>query len=163
MKILPISFKGMPPNYARIDETVSRSAQPLSDDFIWLKEKENVTDVVNFRTMVEPGVDFNEQAIVEKLGMKYHNIPSRSKHPNEESISEFLKITEEVKKKKGKVHIHCKAGADRTGMYSYIYKAINNIGTPIENEIEWIARGHNIKLFPNMISWTKEFLKNFKP
>ena len=162
MEIQPVTFKGMPPNYDRIDDTVSRSAQPLKEDFLWLKEKNHVTDIINFRTMVEPDVDYDEPFIVKKLGMKYHSIPSRTKQPNKENISEFLKIINEVKERNGKVHIHCKAGADRTGMYTYIYKAINNIGNPIENEIEWLARGHNTTLFPDLIGWTKNFLKQFK-
>jgi protein tyrosine phosphatase (PTP) superfamily phosphohydrolase (DUF442 family) len=159
MKIQPIAFKGMPANYAKIDETVSRSAQPMIDDFQWLKENEQVTDVINFRTMFEPKVDFSESYVVEKLGMKYHSIPSKTKEPSEENIAKFLKIVNDVKEKKGKVHIHCKAGADRTGMYSYIYKAINNIGNPVENEMEWLAKGHNTTLFPDLIGWTKNFLK----
>lgn len=164
MKIQSIqnfSFKGMPNNYAKVDKYVSRSAQPQKDDFVWLKEQ-GVTDIINFRTMFIEDVDFSEEAEVKNVGMTYHNIPSQTKKPTEENITNFLKIIENIKTKGGKAHIHCKAGADRTGMYAFIYKALNKIGTLAENEKEWLDRGHNTKLYPDLRAWTKNFLKTLK-
>ena len=68
---------------------------------------------------------------------------------------------EEIKQKNGIAHIHCKAGADRTGMYAYIYKTLNGIGTDSENLKEWIQLGHNMEIYPNLISQTKELLTKF--
>ena len=51
MQVKNISFKGMPKNYAKIDSYLSRSAQPMAEDFVWLKQQ-GVTDVLNFRTIV---------------------------------------------------------------------------------------------------------------
>ena len=161
MRINAISFKGMPSNYSIIDNTLSRSAQPMEDDFAWLKEQ-GVTDVVNFRTMVVSGVKFDEKTSVEALGMKYHNIPSITSKPSEKNVSDFLNLAKNVADKDGKLHIHCKAGADRTGMYAFIYKAMKNIGTLAENEKEWIAKGHNIQRYPDLRTWTKEFVKKLK-
>lgn len=152
-----VSFSGKPNNYAKIDESVSRSAQPKKEDFRWLKEQ-GVTDVFNFRTMHAPDIDFDEKVEVEKLGMKYHNIPSYTRNPKEENIDKFLTEVEEIKSRGGKAHIHCKAGADRTGMYAFIYKAQNKIGDTISNVKEWIERGHNQKLYPNLAEWTKRFV-----
>ena len=73
-----------------------------------------------------------------------------------------MDIVDNVIENNGKAHIHCKAGADRTGMYAFIYKAVKNIGTVAENEVEWLNFGHNKKLYPNLQSWTKEFVKNLK-
>ena len=154
-------FRGKPRNYSKIDDTVSRSAQPLKEDFRWLKEQE-VTDIFNFRTMHSPGLDFSEKETVEALGMKYHNIPSISAFPQQSKVQEFLKGIEQVKKNNGKAHIHCKAGADRTGMYSFIYKMFNGIGTLSENKSEWVKHGHNCKRYPNMIEWAENLVKNFK-
>lgn len=148
----------MPENYMKIDNFLSRSAQPKKDDFKWLKEQ-GVTDVINFRTMKVPGLDFSEKDVVESLGMKYHSIPTISAKPQENSIFTFLNLIKNIFRNNGKVHIHCKAGADRTGMYSFVYKSLKGIGTQKENEAEWIQRGHNTKRYPNMISWTENFLK----
>lgn len=161
MKISSISFNGIPKNYAKIDNNLSRSAQPQKEDFIWLKEQ-GVTDIVNFRTMFVSGVEFEEKELVESLGMKYHNIPTITAHPEEGKVNEFLELAESVNKKNGKLHIHCAAGADRTGMYSFIYKSINNIGTMLENEKEWIAKGHDTVRYPNLRDWTKALLLKIK-
>ena len=153
LRIIPI-FKGKPDNYIKIDNVVSRSAQPREKDFVWLK-KEGVTDIINFRTMVEPAQNFDEKTVVESLGMNYHNIPSITPKPNEENVEQFLTLVDKITDKGGKAHIHCKAGADRTGMYAFIYKSVKGIGTITENIQEWIALGHNTKQFPNLINWAK--------
>ena len=155
-RIQSISFNGKPNNYLKIDETVSRSAQPKKEDFKWLKEQ-GVTDVFNFRTMIVSGVDFDEKKEVERLGMRYHNIPSITKEPKEENVDRFLKEIDEVKSRNGKAHIHCKAGADRTGMYAFIYKAKEGIDNTVENVKEWIAHGHNKKLYPHLEEWACRF------
>lgn len=162
LMIKPVSFKGKPDNYKVIDKVVSRSAQPAPEDFIWLKEQ-GITDIVNFRTLLDPYITFNEKESVEKLGIKYHHIPTHTRNPKEEDVDKFLKLTEEVAQKNGKLHIHCKAGADRTGLYAFIYKMKNGIGNLDFNIREWISMGHNQKLYPNLIAWGKFFTKNFHP
>ena len=157
MKVQPITFKGQPENYAKISNALSRSAQPQKDDFIWLKEQ-GVTDIINFRTMFVSGVDYDEKTLVESLGMKYHNIPSVTKEPKEGNILEFLKMVESVKEQGGKTHIHCMAGADRTGMYSYIYKTLNKIGSQSENQAEMLKMGHDKIRYPNLLPWINKFI-----
>ena len=160
-KISTFSFRAKPNNYAEINSYVSRSAQPNKEDFAWLKDQ-GVTDVINFRTMVVEGVDFNEETEVLKQGMRYHNIPSVTKSPTKENVNKFLNLIAEIENRSGKAHIHCKAGADRTGMYAFIYKTLNKLGTLTENEKEWIEKGHNAILYPNLRSWTKNFIKTLK-
>lgn len=153
-----IFFKGKPANYKKIDNTLSRSAQPKEEDFKWLKEQ-GVTDVVNFRTMYVPGQDFDEKSVVEKNGMKYHNIPSYTRYPYEQNIGEFLDLVDDVQSRNGKVHIHCKAGADRTGMYSWIYKQKHNLGDMESNKKEMLEMGHHDKIYPDLIGWIENFLE----
>ncbi len=160
MKISPVNFKGKPGNYAVIDKFVSRSAQPLKDDFLWLKQQ-GVTDIINFRTMYASKLNFNEKDTVEKLGMKYHNIPTISAHPTVEKVQEFLNLIEQISKDGGKAHIHCLAGADRTGLYAFIYKMKTGIGSLLENKQEWINRGHNTTLYPKLIPWAEKLVQKF--
>ena len=84
-----ICYTGKPANYAVVDKYVSRSAQPLKEDLAWLKEQ-GVTDIFNFRTMHLPEINYDEAKEVERLGMKYHQIPSISREPSEENIERFL-------------------------------------------------------------------------
>lgn len=151
-------FSGIPNNYSKIDKFVSRSAQPQKEDFVWLKDQ-GITDVINFRTMYATGINFDEEQELLKLGINYHNIPSITNTPLNENVEKFLKLVDSIINKGGKVHIHCKAGADRTGMYSFIYKGVKGLGTIIENEKEWISKGHNTELYPDLRNWAKTFLK----
>ena len=151
----------MPSNYSPVDRFVSRSAQPKQEDFAWLKEH-GVTDVFNFRTMYRPDVDFDEEKTVKELGMNYHNIPSITAEPTEENVELFLTEMEEVRQRGGKAHIHCKAGADRTGMYAFIYKMLHRIGTFDGNLEEWIARGLHYRSYPNLMDWAKNYVKRYK-
>ena len=88
-KLSSITFRAEPKNYAKIDDKLSRSAQPQKEDFQWLKEQ-GVTDIINFRTMVVGGLDFDEETEVLKLGMKYHNIPSITNNPQLDNVNKFL-------------------------------------------------------------------------
>lgn len=155
------NFKGKPDNYAVIDKYLSRSAQPKLEDLQWLKEQ-GVTDIINFRTMYAPNIKFDEKAEAERLGLKYHSIPSVTRQPKEENINLFLKLTEEIKSGGGKAHIHCKAGADRTGMYAFVYEIINGLKNLSKSQAEWFEHGYHYKLYPDLMEWTKDFVLKFK-
>ncbi len=69
-------------------------------------------------------LNFEEPKVVQELGMKYHKYPVNFKNPSEEKYFKlFLKLVDKISADNGKIHIHCKQGADRTGMYSFIYKS----------------------------------------
>lgn len=161
MKIAQITFCRKPENYAIVDKYVSRSAQPSKDDLKWLKNQ-GVTDIVNFRTMTVPDINFDEAKTAEQLGMKYHNIPSISKYPDENKIFKFLNLADKIEQNGGKLHIHCKQGADRTGLYSFLYKSFKNIGTTGENIQEWISLGLHTEKYPDLINWALDFIKKYK-
>ena len=150
-----------PQNYKQIDNCVSRSAQPDKINLRWLK-RHGVTDIINFRTMGDPGIKFDEKEYVNKLGLNYHNIPSYTRYPTKENVGKFLDIVENVKSNGGKVHIHCKAGADRTGMYSYIYERLNNIGTVKDNLQELKDHFWHKDLYPYLNEWAEAFIAMFK-
>ena len=161
MNVSKISFLGQPKNYAVIDRYLSRSAQPEKEDLEWLKEK-GVTDIFNFRTMTVSAINYDEQKEVEALGMKYHNIPSITKKPTEENVDTFLKEVEKVKQNGGKAHIHCKAGADRTGMYAFIYKMKHDLGSLPRNQAEWFEHGYHYKLYPEIMEWARNLVLKLK-
>ena len=156
-----INFYGKPGNYAVVDNCISRSAQPQKEDFIWLKEQ-GVTDIFNFRTMTNMAINFDEGEVVRSLGLRYHHIPSKTAEPSEVNVLGFLKGIEAVKARGGKAHLHCMAGADRTGMYTFIYKMINGIDTKAQNLAEWFEHGFHYKRYPHLIEWTEQFLAKAK-
>lgn len=156
-----VCFTGKPLNYSKINEQVSRSAQPNKEDFIWLKEN-SITDIIDFRTTNYTKTYFDEKKVVESLGMKYHNIPTYTRTPKEEQVKFFLNLINSITENGGKVHLHCQAGSDRTGMYSFIYKSIKHIGSISDNVQEWIRLGLHQKLYPNLISWANDCVSRLK-
>ena len=150
-----------PDNYKQIDNVLSRSAQPNRENYIWL-QKNGITDVISFRTRFHRDKHFNEEKIAKEFKIKYHNIPSISRAPSNENVGKFLDIVENVKLKNGKVLMHCKQGADRTGMYAFIYETLNSIGTEGSRIIELFQHGYHYKLYPNLIDQALGFIKLFK-
>ncbi len=150
-----------PVNYKMVDLSLSRSGQIERPNVPWLKVN-GFTDVINLRTMWNPAIDFDEGKILEANGIKYHNIPSVSRSPMAENVYKFLNIVENVKSTGGKVLVHCKQGADRTGMYVYIYESLNKIGTAFSRALEMFRHGYHYKTYPHLISWANDFVKHYK-
>lgn len=144
-----------PDNYKQIDQYLSRSAQPLVENLQWLREQ-GVTDVINLRNM--SGDNFDEGHYVKELGMAYHRLPSVTKFIKEDNVGEFLAIIDGVKRKGGKVHVHCDHGADRTGMMSYIYERLNNIGTPRDNVDELIEHRWRRDKYGDLVKWAEDIV-----
>ena len=69
-----------------------------------------------------------------------------------------MSVIESVKSKGGKVHIHCDHGSDRTGMISYIYERLHNIGTPNENVEELKEHNWQVNKYPDLIIWAEDVI-----
>ena len=164
MKTSALTFTGYhkPHNYKRIDSNVVRSAQPEAEEIVWLKKHRNLTDIINFRTLIVPNTDFNEEKFADALNIKYHSIPTATRHPKLDDVKSFLNIIKSIKERDGQVLIHCKAGADRTGMYSLIYKVLNGLSNFDDAAQEMLALGHHQKTYPTLIDTAKEFIKQLK-
>lgn len=153
-----ILFSAKPQNYKKIDAILSRSAKLTPRNMKWLK-KDGITDIIDLRAMMQ---ETEEEKIANTLGIKYHNIPSVAKYPKKENVGKFLDIIEGVKMNGGKAHVHGEEGADRTGMYSYIYERLNNIGTPKDNLEELKKHFWNIKEYPYLKEWAEIFISMIK-
>ena len=102
-------------NFGQMDERLFRGAQPLPEDYQALKDL-GVTTVVDLRN--DP-TDY-EKTEVEKLGMKYVNIPmSGWKSPKDKDLEQFLQLMND--ETNAKVFVHCKAGIHRKGFAGAVY------------------------------------------
>jgi tyrosine-protein phosphatase SIW14 len=103
-------------NFGQMDERLYRGAQPLPGDYQALKDL-GITTVVDLRN--DP-TDY-EKTEVEKLGMKYVNIPmSGWKTPKDRDVEQFLQLMND--EATGTVYVHCKAGIHRTGVAGAVYR-----------------------------------------
>src|SRR5690349_4219461 len=97
-------------NFGQMDERFYRGAQPLPGDYQSLKDL-GITTVIDLRN--DP-TDY-EKTEVEKLGMKYVNIPmSGWKSPKDKDLEEFMNLVNDSST--GAFFVHCKAGIHRTGV-----------------------------------------------
>jgi len=111
------SVKGVP-NFHVVNENVLRGGQPTDTGF------KNLADL-GVKTVVDLQEEGDrakgEKRLVKALGMKYVNIPMKGMTtPTEKQISHALKALDDTSD--GPVFIHCKRGADRTGVVVACYR-----------------------------------------
>jgi tyrosine-protein phosphatase SIW14 len=105
-------------NFGRVTENLYRGAQPTSDGINSLRAM-GVGMVVNFRD--DKAETTAEQHEVESLGMKYVGIPWSANHePSSAQIVEFLDLVRANPNMK--IFVHCRRGADRTGVMIASYR-----------------------------------------
>jgi protein tyrosine/serine phosphatase len=99
-------------NFGRMSARLYRGAQPTPEGFAALSR-------IGIRTVVRLSLgeegSATEEAQVRALGMAYVNLPWSTRHePEPEQVVTFLNLLHDVES--GAVFVHCKAGADRTGV-----------------------------------------------
>ena len=106
------------PNFGRVTGSLFRGAQPSSAGFNSLRDI-GVSVVVNFRD--ENGEVAEEKRQVESIGMKYVSIPwSGNDEPSSSQVAQFLDLIRQ--NQNARIFVHCKAGADRTGVMVAAYR-----------------------------------------
>ena len=105
-------------NFGKVSDQLFRGAQPSAAGFAAL-QKMGVAIVVNFRN--ERDELATEKRQVEGLGLKYVSIPwNGSDNPNNAQVAQFLDLVRT--NPNAKIFVHCKRGADRTGVMVAAYR-----------------------------------------
>src|SRR5262245_44065165 len=108
-------------NFLQVNPQFCTGGQPRPEHFASLKSN-GVKAVLNLRTPGEHRAD-EEQAAVEKAGLKYFNIPVVYMNPTDAQVDEFLKITDDPANRP--MFIHCTA-AIRVGAFWMIRRAVRD-------------------------------------
>ena len=95
--------------------------QPKLEHFALLKER-GVKAVLNLRRPGEHRAD-DEQAAVEKAGLKYYNVPVNYQQPTEADVEAFLRITDDPANRP--MFVHCTA-AVRVGAFWLIRRVVRD-------------------------------------
>jgi tyrosine-protein phosphatase SIW14 len=105
-------------NFQAVNESLSRGAQPSADGFRELA-KSGVHTVLDLRGA--GGRSSEEAKLVRSLGMQYVNIPLDGlKAPTAEEVSKVFAVLND--QSAGKIFVHCRRGADRTGTVLALYR-----------------------------------------
>jgi tyrosine-protein phosphatase SIW14 len=136
--------KGLPGlhNFGRVTEHLYRGAQPVNGGFDEL-QKMKVGIIVNFRD--DRAEMAREKRTVESLGMKYVEIPWSANHePSSAQIAEFLDLVRA--NPETRIFVHCRRGADRTGVMVAAYRiAVER--RPVTEAVSEMHRYHYDWLF----------------
>ncbi len=104
------------PNLGRIGDRLYRSGQPKGPGFDAIREM-GVSIVVNLRDDSEK----DEQQKVESRGMRYVPIPWRgTAQADNRQVAQFLQLLRDNPDKK--ILVHCRRGAERTGVMVATYR-----------------------------------------
>ena len=101
-------------NLYQIDEGVFRSEQPDKLDFAQL-EKLGITEVLNLRRW------HSDDKEAKNTNLILYHVPMRAGKVKENNVVQALKI---IQNRKGNILIHCKHGADRTGLIVAMYRIV---------------------------------------
>jgi uncharacterized protein (TIGR01244 family) len=119
------------PNFHRVNEHLYRGGQPKDGGIKKLAEL-GVKTIVNLRG--ESDDTRVEETEAKNLGLQYLNIPmSSAGRPTDEQIKQIFEIIDSPEKPP--VFIHCRRGADRTGVIVAIYR-IKRDGWTAEQAID---------------------------
>jgi len=130
------------PNFGRVTDNLYRGGQPTLDGFSSLRAM-GVGMVVNFRD--ERAETEIEKRQVESLGIKYVGIPFSANHkPPTNQIVEFLDLLRA--NPSTKIFVHCRRGADRTGLMIAAYR-VSIEHQPVTDAVSEMHRFHYDWLF----------------
>jgi|ERR1700677_510329 tyrosine-protein phosphatase SIW14 len=130
------------PNFGRVTDNLYRGGQPTADGLNALHAM-GVGIVVNLRD--DRTEVANEKHQVESLGIKYAEIPwSANDEPSSAQIVEFLDLVRT--NPNTKIFVHCRRGADRTGVMIAAYR-ISVEHKPVAEAVSEMRRFHYDWLF----------------
>ena len=144
-------------NFAKIDDNFYRGAQPDKTQITALS-KLGVKTIINLRYPFNFNKDglYNQKVLAHNLGINYVNIPMiQTTPPTQSQINLFFSIIEDPDKLP--VYVHCKAGQDRTGVMTALYRVTKYGWTYNQAYSEMKSFGYHSILFPEQ----KNFLKNY--
>lgn len=142
------------PNFHRVGERLYRGAQPRDGGIKRLAEL-GINTIINLRGPDERIEEERAEAL--SLGMKYFSIPFPSfSRPSPELVDKVLQII--LAPDSGRVFVHCKQGADRTGTIIACYRILSD-GWALKAALDE-ARRFGLKW---MQFGMKDFIRDFAP
>lgn len=127
----PLHCQGVP-NFHRVSGGLYRGAQPTPDGMRNLKAM-GVRTIVNLRHLHS---DLDEIGLT---GLAYERLYVDPLHPEDKEVARFLQIATDPARRP--VFVHCKYGADRTGLMCAAYRVVAEGWTKEQAIAEWTRGG----------------------
>ena len=140
-------------NFGQVDDRLFRGAQPQISAIPALKAL-GVNTIVRLNG---EGADVAaEKKQVESLGMRFVNLPwSGTGLPTHAQVVAFLALLHDDPS--AKVFVHCREGADRTGVFVALYRLEFNHWTPAQALAEMKQFHYHHFLLPHLETYVESF------
>ncbi len=112
----PIKLPGVP-NLNQVAPNLYRSAQPTAEGFLAAQQSLNIQTVLNLRESQ------TDAALLKGQMMTELSVPMNAMSIKQEEVIAALKLITAAQSK-GAVLVHCKHGADRTGVVIAMYRIV---------------------------------------
>jgi tyrosine-protein phosphatase SIW14 len=143
------------PNFQKVDDRIYRGAQPTDEGFKDLAAR-GIKTVIDLREIGEHS-QADEQKAVTAAGMNYVSIPMKGlSEPKENLVSAVEAIFNDPAQ--GPVFVHCKRGADRTGLVVAVYRISHDAWDNKKALTE--AKSYGMSMFERAI---QHYVLDFKP
>lgn len=140
------------PNFGVVSDRLYRGAQPDENGFAELARL-GIAIVVDLRR--GQGKIARERALVQSLGMHHVSIPwSGHDEPDPEQVAQFLRLLRDNPQRK--VFVHCRRGAERTGVMVACYRISREGWPPERAQAEMEAFGFR-RRFAHLTRFVREF------
>ena len=108
----PLQVQGLP-NLYKVCDNLYRGAEPTAEGLQALKK-------LGVHTVIDLRESNGNQARMAELGLTYEHIPMTAFHVKDDNVVQFLRIAGTPDH--APIFVHCKRGADRTGLMCAIYR-----------------------------------------
>jgi len=142
-----IKVKGIG-NFYKVSDELYRGRQPTAEGIAKLKE-------LGIKTIVNLRMEESDSELLTDSNIAYERIAIKAKTVDEADVIKFLKIA--TNKEKTPVFLHCRRGADRTGMMVAVYRVAVQDWTKEEAIEEMVKGGYR---FSPLCRKLKTFIMN---
>ena len=151
------SAQEVPPirNFMRINNEFCTGGQPRLEHLRQLKD-EGIKAIINLRPPGEHRAAEEEERARE-LGLRYFNIPFVFRDPEEEQVTEFLKVTDDPENRPA--FIHC-AAAIRAGAFWMIRRVLRDGWTIDAAEEE--AKKVGLRESPHLNEFARNYIEKHR-
>ena len=142
-------------NFLRVNKDFCTGGQPKLEHLEKLKA-EGVKSIINLRQPSEHRAA-EEEARAKEVGLRYFNIPVAYGNPNEDQVTEFLKITDDPDNRP--IFIHCTA-AIRVGAFWMIRRVLRD-GWKIE-DAQAEAEKVGLRESPHWVEFARQYIEKHR-
>ena len=145
---VPIELPGVG-NLHKVNENLYRSGQPTKEGMKYLKEIIGIKTVINLR------VFHSDADEVRGTGLLNEELSVKTWHIENEDVIRVLKLIRN--KENGPFLIHCHHGADRTGLWSAMYRLVEQDWSKDEAIKEMVDGGYGFHpTWANIIKYIRD-------